>query len=47
MKPRQHLHFSTDAEDARDLRLALLWISALLAAGTVANLAAVLFGAGQ
>jgi len=45
---RPHLHFSRHhAEDARDLRLALLWISALLAAGVIANVAALLFGAGQ
>jgi hypothetical protein len=37
----------SDAEGARDLRLALVWIAALLVAGSAANLLAIYFGAGQ
>lgn len=41
-------HFSTDhAEGARDLRLVLAWIAALLVAGSAANVLAIWFGAGQ
>lgn len=40
-------HFSPDAEGARDLRLVLAWIAALLIAGSAANLIAMWFGAGQ
>ena len=36
-----------DAERARDLRLALAWIAALLVAGSAANLLAIYFGARQ
>jgi hypothetical protein len=36
-----------DAEGARDLRLALAWIAALLVAGSAANLLAIYFGAAQ
>ena len=35
----------SDAEGARDLRLALAWIAALLVAGSAANLLAIYFGA--
>src|SRR5262249_35714956 len=35
----------SDAERARDLRLALAWIAALLVAGSAANLLAIYFGA--
>ena len=37
----------SDAEGARDLRLALAWVAALLVAGSAANLLAILFGAVQ
>jgi hypothetical protein len=37
----------SDAEGARDLRLALAWIAALLVAGSAANLIAIYFGARQ
>jgi hypothetical protein len=37
----------SDAEGARDLRLALAWIAALLVAGSAANLIAIYFGAAQ
>jgi hypothetical protein len=40
-------HFSHDAEGARDLRLALAWIAALLIAGSAANILAMWFGAGR
>lgn len=42
-------HFSTDAdaEGARDLRLALAWIAALLLGGSAANIFAMLVRAGQ
>lgn len=39
MKPR---HFDTAPESARDLRLASLWIAALLLAGGAANVIALL-----
>jgi hypothetical protein len=47
---RTDRHFSTEdhaGEGARDLRLALAWIAALLLAGSAANLIAMWFGAGQ
>lgn len=44
MKTRR---FSADAEGARDLRLVLAWIAALLTIGGAANLAAMWLGAGQ
>jgi hypothetical protein len=37
----------SDAEGARDLRLVLAWIAALLVAGSAANLLAIYFGAAQ
>jgi hypothetical protein len=37
----------SDAEQARDLRLALAWIAALLVAGSAANLLAIYLGADQ
>ena len=37
----------SDAEGARDLRLALAWVAALLVAGSAANLLAIYFRAGQ
>lgn len=36
-------HFSTDAEGARDLRLALAWIAAALIVGAAANIVAIFF----
>ena len=40
-------HFSPHSEGARDLRLSLAWISGLLLVGSVANVVAMWFGAGQ
>lgn len=40
-------HFSPDTEGARDLRLVLVWLAALLVAGSAANVLAMWFGAGQ
>ena len=37
----------SDAEGARDLRLALAWIAALLVAGSAANLLAIYFGSAE
>jgi hypothetical protein len=37
----------SDAEGARDRRLALAWVAALLVAGSAANILAIYFGAGQ
>jgi hypothetical protein len=37
----------SDTEQARDLRLALAWIAALLVAGSAANLLAIYFKAAQ
>lgn len=40
-------HFSPHSEGARDLKLVLLWLAALLVAGSAANIFAIWYGAGQ
>lgn len=44
---KRSLHFSPSSEGGRDLRLALLWISALLVLGAAANVVAALASAAQ